>query len=113
MRRVSARRTTESGASPTFGLAQPKLKRRFSPPRGMDRGPASRTPHDLRQIVDALDHRMPDLLERLLGELRLERVDEAGRRLARRVRDHVQLDRLRSHGLSVSPYRPGRPLRPV
>ena len=31
------------GASPTLGLDQPKLKRRFSPPRGMDRGPASRT----------------------------------------------------------------------
>ena len=66
-----------------------------------DRGPAPRAPHDIGEVVDALHHRMPDLLERLLGELRLERVDEAGRRLARRVGDHVQLDRLRSHGLSV------------
>ena len=66
-----------------------------------DRGPASRAPHDLREVVDALDHRMPDLLELLLRELRLERVHEAGRRLARRIGDHVQLDRLRSHGLSV------------
>ena len=31
MRRVSARRTTESGASPTFGLDQPK---RFTGPDG-------------------------------------------------------------------------------
>ena len=37
---------------------------------------------------------MPDLLERLLRELRLERRDEPRRRLAGRVRDDVELDGL-------------------
>ena len=37
---------------------------------------------------------MPHLLERLLGELGLERRDETRRRLARRVRDDVELDGL-------------------
>ena len=36
---------------------------------------------------------VPDLLELLLGELRLERLDEARGRLARGVGDDVQLDR--------------------
>jgi uncharacterized cupin superfamily protein len=35
---------------------------------------------------------MADLEELLVGELRLERLDETGGGLARRVRDHVQLD---------------------
>ena len=66
-----------------------------------DRGPASCAPHGIGEVLDALDHRMPDLLERLLGELGLERVNEARRRLPGRIGNHVQLDRLRSHGRSV------------
>ena len=44
------------------------------------------------EVVDVLDARMPDLLERLVGELRLEREHEPLGRLARRVRDDVELD---------------------
>ena len=39
---------------------------------------------------------MPDLLERLIRELRLEREHETLRRLSRRVGDDVELDRTRS-----------------
>ena len=46
------------------------------------------------EIVDGLDTRVADLLERLVRELRLERDDEPRRCLAGRVRDDVQLDRL-------------------
>ena len=45
------------------------------------------------QILDVLHARVPDLLERLVGELRLEREHEPLRRLSRRVRDDVELDR--------------------
>ena len=45
------------------------------------------------EVLDGLHPRMPDLLERLLGKLRLERHHEPRRRLAGRVRDDVQLDR--------------------
>ena len=63
-----------------------------------DRGPAAGAPHDIGEVVDALDHRMADLLERLIGELGLERVHEARRGLAGRIGDDVQLDGLRGHG---------------
>ena len=52
------------------------------------------------EVLDRLDPRMPHLLEGLIGELRLERQDEARRRLPGRVRDDVELDGvpLRRHG---------------
>ena len=45
------------------------------------------------EVGDRLDARMADLEELLLGELRLESLHETLRRLARRVGDHVKLDR--------------------
>ena len=45
------------------------------------------------QVVGRLGARVPDLLEILVGELRLERLDEPGRRRPGRVRDDVQLNR--------------------
>ena len=44
------------------------------------------------QVVDGLDARVPDLLERLIRELRLERLDEPRGRLSGGVRDDVELD---------------------
>ena len=60
------------------------------------------------QILDVLDARVPDLLERLVGELRLEREHEPLRRLSRRVRDDVELDRdaiavVVTHGRRLAP----------
>ena len=43
-------------------------------------------------ILDVLHARMPDLDEWLIRELRLEREDEPGRGLPRRVGDDVELD---------------------
>lgn len=57
-----------------------------------DRGTAARLLHRDQQIVDVLDTRVADLLERLVRELRLERQHQPLRRLSRRVRDDVQLD---------------------
>jgi hypothetical protein len=45
------------------------------------------------EILDVLDPRVANLLERLIRELRLECEHEALSRLARRVRDDVELDR--------------------
>ena len=45
------------------------------------------------EILDVLDPRVPNFLERLIRELRLEREHEPLRRLARRVGDDVELDR--------------------
>ena len=45
------------------------------------------------EVLHCLHPRMPDLLERLLRELRLERHHEPRSRLAGCVRDDVQLDR--------------------
>ena len=56
-------------------------------------GPALGAVHGEREVVHVLDARVAHLLERLLGELRLEREHEPGRRLAGGVRDDVQLDR--------------------
>ena len=53
-----------------------------------------RTVHRQLQVVDRLDLRVPDLLEGLIRELRLERGHEARSGLAGRVRDDVQLDGL-------------------
>ncbi len=58
------------------------------------RGPAFCAADGELEVVEGLDLRVPDLLERLLGELRLERRDEARRGLAGRVRDDVELDDL-------------------
>ena len=46
------------------------------------------------EVGDRLDARMADLEELLVGELRLERLHEPRRGLARRVGDDVQLDRV-------------------
>ena len=58
-----------------------------------DRGPALRAVDHQAQVVDGLDPRVPDLLERLLGELGLERGDEPRRGLPGGVGDDVQLYR--------------------
>ena len=50
------------------------------------------------QVLLRLDARVPDLDELLIGELRLEREDEARGGLARRVGDDVELDRCRRGG---------------
>ena len=42
-----------------------------------DCGAASRALDDGLEVGDALDHRMPDLLERLVGELRLQCMHQA------------------------------------
>ena len=70
-----------------------------------DRRTALRAVDDEPQVVDGLDPRVADLLERLLGELGLERGDEPGRGLAGRVGDDVQLygggiGRLRRHDIA-------------
>ena len=46
------------------------------------------------QVVERLDARVADLLERLIGELGLERGYQARSRLAGRVGDDVELDGL-------------------
>jgi hypothetical protein len=52
-----------------------------------------------REVVDGLDPRMTDDLERRIGELRLERRDEARGGLASRVGHDVHLhERLGGHG---------------
>ena len=62
-----------------------------------DRGPALRAVDDEAEVVHRLDARMADLLERLLGELRLERGDEPRGGFAGRVRDDVELDGRDAH----------------
>ena len=61
------------------------------------RRPALRAVQRQLEVVDRLDSRVADLVELLVRKLRLERVDEADRRLARRVGDDVELDLLRRH----------------
>ena len=81
-----------------------------------DRGPAARLPDRDAQVLDVLDARVPDLDERLIGELRLERDDEPLCGLARGVGDDVELDRSalfvpggsRVHGLRLAPRSRGR-----
>src|SRR6266550_4316556 len=71
-------------------------------------GPALGAVERELQVVDGLDARVADLFELLVGELRLERVNEADGGLARGVGDHVQLDGLPGHGESVTAAaRPG------
>ena len=65
--------------------------------RRSDRRPALCPVDDEPQIVDGLDTRVPDHLERLFGKLRLERSDETRGGLAGGVRDDVQLDGLGAH----------------
>jgi hypothetical protein len=54
---------------------------------------AARLLHGDVEVLDVLHACMPDLLERLVRELRLEREHEPLCGLARRVRDDVELDR--------------------
>ena len=75
-----------------------------------DRGPALRAVDDEAEVVHRLDARMPDLLERLLGELRLERGDEPRGGLAGRVRDDVELDGRNAHRSAPAPAKPTPPL---
>src|SRR5918994_4547279 len=60
------------------------------------------------QVLDVLHAWMPDLLERLIRELCFEREHEPLRRLPRRVRDDVELDRhaiaiVATHGRRLAP----------
>ena len=74
-------------------LAQLRLDERVDD----DRGPARCARCTAcAEVLDRLDARVPDLDERLVGELRLERRHEPRRRLAGRVGDDVQL-----HGWTV------------
>ena len=57
-----------------------------------DRGAAARLLHRDVEILGVLDARVPDFLERLIRELRLERQHEPLGRLSRRVGDDVKLD---------------------
>ena len=57
-----------------------------------DRGPSPGAGDGEREVIHRLDAWMAHLLEREMGELRLEREHEAGRRLSRRVREDVELD---------------------
>ena len=70
-------------------LAQLRLDERVDD----DGGPALHPVDRELQVGDRLDARMADLEELLVGELRLERLDEPRGGLARGVGDHVQLDR--------------------
>lgn len=80
---------TRLAAEPAHRLAQ----------RGLDEGvhddggPALHPVDGQLQVRDVLDARVTDLLELLVGKLRLERLDDALGGLARRVGDHVELDR--------------------
>ena len=72
------------------------------------RRPSSSLLHGDMEVVDVLDAGVPDLLERLIRELGLEREHEALRRLTGRVRDDVELDRhavavVAAHGRRLAP----------
>ena len=81
------------------------------------RRPALRAVQREVKVVDRLDPRVADLLELLVRELGLERVDEPDGRLAGGVGDHVELDLLRRHERQrharrdVGPRRAVRPRR--
>ena len=66
-----------------------------------DGGPAAHPVDRELEVVLRLDARMADLDELLVGELRLERLDEPRRRLAGGVGDDVQLDRRVRHRRSA------------
>ena len=91
-------------------LAQGRLDERVD----HHRRPAARVATAIWRSSTDLDARVADLLEHLLRELRLEGEHEPRRRLARRVRDDVQLDRgvVGGHARRVSgrgcPMRAGR-----
>ncbi len=82
-------------------VAQPRLDERVD----HHRRPPARLLHGEVQVLGVLDPRVPDLHERLVGKLRLEREHEPCRRLPRRVGDDVQLDGrslgLLGHGLRL------------
>ena len=69
-------------------LAQLRLDERVDD----DGGPALHPVDGEPQVGGVLHAWVADLEELQVGELRLERLDEALGRLAGRVRDHVQLD---------------------
>ena len=81
-------------------VAQPRLDERVDHHR---RPPAGLCAGDL-EVLHGLAARVPDHLERLARELRLEREHEPGRSLAGRVRDDVELDRLScvAHGAEAT-----------
>ena len=62
-----------------------------------DRGPTLRALDRVLEVDDALDHRVANLLERLIRELGLQRVHEAGRGLPGRIGDDVELYGLWAH----------------
>ena len=77
-----------AAAEPPHLVAQPRLDERVD----HHRRPAACAGDRQREILDRLDPRVPHLLERQVGELRLEREHEPRRGLARRVGDDVELD---------------------
>jgi hypothetical protein len=81
---VHARATAE----PAHRIAHLAIDQRVHDDRRM---PACRRDRAL-EVGDRVAARMPDLLELLLGELRLQRLHEAGRGLTRGVGDDVKLD---------------------
>jgi hypothetical protein len=93
---------------PTAELAHRVAQRGLDERVDHDRRPAARLLNGDVEVLDVLDAWMPDLGERLVGELSLEREHEPLRRLARRVGDDVQLDRdaiVVAHGLRLAGQR--------
>src|SRR5919201_3999407 len=79
-------------------LAQLRLDERVDHDRGTPLRPLAREP----QVVHGLYPWMANLLELLVGELRLERVHEARRGLTCGVRNDVELDRRLRHAAEAS-----------
>ena len=80
----------DAGASAELAhrVSEPRLDQRVD----HDSRPPTCLLHGDVQVLGVLHPWMPDLLEGLIGKLRLEGEHEALRRLARRVGDDVQLD---------------------
>src|SRR5258708_5715228 len=57
-----------------------------------DRGPSLHPVHRKLQVIDRLDTRMADLDELLIGELRLERLDEPRGGFAGGIRHDMELN---------------------
>src|SRR5438045_1188672 len=76
-------------------------------PRHADRRPALHAVYRQMEVLLRLDARVPDLHELLIRELRLERLHQSRRGLARRVGDHVQLHRGDGHASSLDGWRHG------
>ena len=84
----------------THRIAKPGLDERVN----HDCRPATRLLHCDVQVFGVLDPRMANLLERLVGELRLEREHEPLCGLPRRVRHDVELDGLTLELVGHGPF---------